>query len=236
MDRPSDSQRPAAPAPSTKSLRTQYLTLYNLVSAALWLRVFWRVVLILAVGGGWEKVFAESDETVRLTQTAALLEVVHAALAIMLTMSFTLGVVRAPLLTTLMQVASRFLLVWGIAYKFPESTAASPAFTTMLLAWSTTEVIRYGYFAYSLHFGSVPSWLTWLRYNTFFVLYPMGISSECWLVYSATGPARKQWGQELEWALYAILAIYVPGAYVLYTHMMAQRRKVLKGLKQKKAQ
>ncbi|GAB7328872.1 hypothetical protein MBLNU13_g00744t1 [Cladosporium sp. NU13] len=226
MDRPSDSQRPAAPAPSTKSLRTQYLTLYNLVSAALWLRVFWRVVLILAVGGGWEKVFAESDETVRLTQTAALLEVVHAAL----------GVVRAPLLTTLMQVASRFLLVWGIAYKFPESTAASPAFTTMLLAWSTTEVIRYGYFAYSLHFGSVPSWLTWLRYNTFFVLYPMGISSECWLVYSATGPARKQWGQELEWALYAILAIYVPGAYVLYTHMMAQRRKVLKGLKQKKAQ
>ena len=149
---------------------------------------------------------------------------------------FDIGVVRAPLLTTLMQVASRFLLVWGIAYNFPDSTAASPAFTTMLLAWSTTEVIRYGYFAYSLHFGSVPSWLTWLRYNTFFVLYPMGISSECWLVYSATGPARKQRGQELEWALYAILAIYVPGAYVLYTHMMAQRRKVLKGLKQKKAQ
>lgn len=80
MDRPSDSQRPAAPAPPKKSLRTQYLTLYNLVSAALWLRVFWRVVLILTVGGGWEKVFAGSDETVRLTQTAALLEVVHAAL------------------------------------------------------------------------------------------------------------------------------------------------------------
>jgi hypothetical protein len=80
MDRPSDSQRPAAPATPKKSLRTQYLTLYNLVSAALWLRVFWRVVLILAVGGGWENVFAESDETVRLTQTAAVLEVVHAAL------------------------------------------------------------------------------------------------------------------------------------------------------------
>ena len=80
MDRPSDSQRPAAPAPPQKSLRTQYLTVYNLVSAALWLRVFWRVVLILTAGGGWEKVFAGSDETVRLTQTAALLEVVHAAL------------------------------------------------------------------------------------------------------------------------------------------------------------
>ena len=165
-----------------------------------------------------------------------MLEEITFSQASKLTTSLNLGVVRAPLLTTLMQVASRFLLVWGIAYNFPESTAASPAFTTMLLAWSTTEVIRYGYFAYSLHFGSVPSWLTWLRYNTFFVLYPMGISSECWLVYSDTGPARKQWGQELEWALYAILAIYVPGAYVLYTHMMAQRRKVLRGLKQKKAQ
>ena len=80
MDRPSDSKRPAAPAPPQKSLRTQYLTVYNLVSAALWLRVFWRVVLILTAGGGWEKVFAGSDETVRLTQTAALLEVVHAGL------------------------------------------------------------------------------------------------------------------------------------------------------------
>jgi hypothetical protein len=80
MDRPSDSQLPAAPAPQKKTLRTQYLTLYNLVSAVLWLRVFWSVVLIVTVGGGWEKVFAGADENVRYVQTAALLEVVHAAL------------------------------------------------------------------------------------------------------------------------------------------------------------
>jgi len=80
MDRPSDFQRPPAPAPQKKTLRTQYLTLYNLVSAVLWLRVFWSVVLILAVGGGWEKVFAGADENVRYVQTAALLEVAHAAL------------------------------------------------------------------------------------------------------------------------------------------------------------
>ncbi|KAM0722563.1 hypothetical protein Q7P37_002004 [Cladosporium fusiforme] len=226
MNRPSDSQRPKAPTPPPKSLRTKYLTAYNLVSAALWLQIFYRVLLILAVGGTWEDVFAGADGLVRNVQSIAVLEIVHAVF----------GIVRAPILTTLMQVASRFLLVWGIAYFFPATTSVSSAFTTMLLAWSTTEVIRYGYFAYSLHFGAVPSWLTWLRYNTFFILYPMGISSECWLVYSATEPARKQYGQEYEWALYAILAVYVPGAYVLYTHMMAQRRKVLKGLKQKKAQ
>jgi hypothetical protein len=120
------------------------------------------------------------------------------------------GVVRAPLLTTLMQVASRFLLVWGVVDLFPSATGPNPAYSTMLLAWSVTEVIRYSYFVNNLSLGKVPSWMTWLRYNTFFVLYPLGISSECWLVWKATGPA-----EELEplikWAYLAILAIYVPG-------------------------
>lgn len=253
MNRPSDSQRPSAPTPPTKTLRTQYLTLYNLVSAFFWLQIFYRVLLILAAGGGWEEVFLRCDGYVRYVQSAAALEIVHAVFGRLntrfdwecmprneknrlLTQPSRTGIVRAPILTTLMQVASRFLLVWGIAFFFPATTSVSPAFTSMLLAWSMTEVIRYGYFAYSLHYGGVPSWLTWLRYNTFFVLYPMGISSECWLVYSATEPARKQLGQEYEWALWAVLVVYVPGAYVLYTHKMAQRRKVLKGLKQKKTQ
>lgn len=78
MARPSDSQRPSAPAPPSKSLRTQYLTLYNLVSAALWLQIFYRVLLILAAGGGWEDVFASCDGIVRNVQSAAALEIVHA--------------------------------------------------------------------------------------------------------------------------------------------------------------
>lgn len=80
MDRPSDSQRPAAPAPPEKSTRTKYLTLYNLGSTTAWLQIFYRVALVVAVGGGWEKVFAESDNLVRIVQTAAMLEVAHAAL------------------------------------------------------------------------------------------------------------------------------------------------------------
>jgi very-long-chain (3R)-3-hydroxyacyl-CoA dehydratase len=135
-----------------------------------------------------------------------------------------------------MQVSSRFLLVWCIAFFSPSSTASSPAYTSMLFAWSTTEIIRYGYFAYSLHFGGVPGWLTWLRYNTFFVLYPLGISSECWLVWSARETAREQCGLVWELGLYVVLAVYVPGAYVLYTHMMRQRRKVLRGEGGRKAQ
>ena len=137
------------------------------------------------------------------------------------------GIVRAPFLTTLMQVASRFLLVHLIAspIAYPPSTRHSPAYSTMLLAWSVTEVIRYSYFVFSLSGVGVPKLWTWLRYNTFLVLYPLGISSECWLVYRAI-PLASQRNEGLGYALWAILAIYVPGSYILFSHMLTQRRKI----------
>lgn len=107
-----------------------------------------------------------------------------------------------------MQVASRILLVWGVVNNFPY-LARSPAYSTMLIAWSITEVVRYSYFVFTLS-GYKPGFISWLRYNTFFVLYPLGISSECWLIYKAIGPAKKL-RQEYAWALQAILLVYVPG-------------------------
>lgn len=130
------------------------------------------------------------------------------------------------MLTTAMQVASRFLLAWAIVYPFP-ALAASPAFTTMLLAHAVTEVVRYRFFTLALS-GQDTGVVGWLRYNMFYVLYPLGISSECWLVYRAIAPASAV-APALGWVLYAILAVYVPGSYVLFTHMMKQRAKVMKG-------
>jgi Protein tyrosine phosphatase-like protein, PTPLA len=69
-------------------------------------------------------------------------------------------------MTTLMQVASRILLVWGIGYNFPQVVATSPAYSSMLFAWSVTEVVRYSYFVFFLG-GGVPSWLSWLRWVYF---------------------------------------------------------------------
>lgn len=138
---------------------------------------------------------------------------------------------RAPLLTTLMQVASRFLLVWGIAYNFPATTSHSPAYSSMLLAWSFTEVVRYGYFVFTLSGLGVPALLSFLRYNTFMILYPLGISSECWLVYQAI-PAAKMVDERIPYALWAILAIYVPGSYVLFSHMLRQRGRIQKQQRQ----
>ncbi|KAG9518655.1 PTPLA-domain-containing protein, partial [Aureobasidium melanogenum] len=215
-DRP---QQPARPARERKSspVKTGYLVLYNAVSTILWATILGRVLLVSSVHGT-RYVFPAVGEFAKWTQTLALLEVVHAAV----------GIVRAPLFTTLMQVASRILLIWGIVYPFPNTVAFSPVYSSMLIAWSVTEVIRYSYFAINLSAGSVPAIWMWLRYNTFFILYPLGISSECWLVWlAATGPA-KQYTAVSE-ALFAILLIYIPGSYILFTHMMAQRRKIMRG-------
>lgn len=109
-----------------------------------------------------------------------------------------------------MQVASRLLLVWGVVNNFP-FLAKSAVYSSMLVAWSVTEVIRYSFFVLTLS-GYQPGFIKWLRYNTFYVLYPLGISSECYMMYKAVAPA-KELRQEYAWFLQLMLLIYVPGKH-----------------------
>ncbi|OAA66009.1 phosphatase-like protein [Niveomyces insectorum RCEF 264] len=233
----------AAPAGRASAL---YLTLYNFASALLWTVVLGRtvfdasVVALVAASSGVAPLAWVSPTTttfVRWTQTLALLEVVHALF----------GIVRAPLVTTAMQVASRLLLVWPVLFLRPAATTISPFYASMLLAWSLTEVIRYSYFVVSLARGGAaarprppPAWFTRLRYSTFLVLYPVGIASEVRLVYLAARTTPVVFRSDAvaaylppaayTTALHVLLATYVPGSYILYTYMLAQRRKVLRRL------
>ena len=113
-----------------------------------------------------------------------------------------------------MQVSSRLGLVWPIVSAHPTHTTPSPFYSTMLLAWSITEVIRYSYFVLHLR-GYVPEFATWLRYNTFYILYPVGILSEMVMVLKTIGPAGREWGTGAQWALLGALAAYVPGMLFL---------------------
>ncbi|TFK22594.1 PTPLA-domain-containing protein [Coprinopsis marcescibilis] len=158
-----------------------------------------------------------------IIQSFAILEVLHVLL----------GWVRSPIATTTMQVSSRLFLVWGITQMFPQ-THSNPIFTSMVLAWSITEVIRYAFYAYNL-LGYTPSVLLWLRYSTFYVLYPIGASSEAFLMLatlpqtspipSSLIPWKSTWtiGQ---YARGALFTIWWPGLYAMISYMIGQRRKI----------
>ena len=51
------------------------------------------------------------------------------------------------------------------------------------------QVVRYPWYAASLA-GGAPGWLTWARYSAFLPLYPVGVASEMWLLFSGLPAAR----------------------------------------------
>lgn len=119
-----------------------------------------------------------------------------------------IDIVKAPITTTAMQVASRLFLVWGVNYFIPE-IHSHWSFATMVLAWSLADAVRYAYFMFKLSSG-VPAFITWARYNFFFVLYPLGVFSEMTMVYQAL-PYAKAISPLYYYGLILVALIYIPG-------------------------
>ncbi|KAF4599549.1 hypothetical protein EYR40_006643 [Pleurotus pulmonarius] len=168
--------------------------------------------------------YARVGSLTAFVQSFALMEVVHVLL----------GWVRSPLQTTAMQVASRLFLVWGIVEPF-EASRSNPLYTSMVFAWSATETIRYPFYACGL-LGFEPYPLLYLRYTTFYLLYPLGASSEAFIIYSTLPksspiPSLQSWMQGMwnltDYVRGVLFCIWWPGLYVMYTYMIKQRRKVL---------
>ena len=127
-------------------------------------------------------------------------------------------------MSAVIQVASRFWALWGIVGVAPKECSTGAVrllrvgsvslelnLITLLICWSVTEVLRYGFYACKvtiscvllyLHIepvgtrgaevwahvqelGTMPYPLLWLRYSTFVPLYPLGVASEMTMVYLA---------------------------------------------------
>ncbi len=86
-----------------------------------------------------------------LFQTLAVLEILHCVIRL----------VKSSPVVTAMQVFSRVFLVWYVCYMSDESKR-SVGLPLMLAAWSTTEIIRYSYYACGL-LGTDPYFLKFLR-------------------------------------------------------------------------
>lgn len=78
----------------------------------------------------------------------------------------------------------------------------------MVVSWSATEVIRYSFYACNL-LGYEPYVLLYLRYTTFYILYPLGASSEAFLIY-ATLPRSSPWPGWQSW----VYGMWKPTDYV----------------------
>lgn len=94
---------------------------------------------------------------------------------------------------------------------------------SLLTAWGVTEIIRYSFYAFK-QVGDAPAALTWLRYTTFIVLYPLGVSSELALIWLALPairergighlpmPNRVNMSFSYYWFCIAFATCYLPGA------------------------
>ncbi|SMN21717.1 similar to Saccharomyces cerevisiae YJL097W PHS1 Essential 3-hydroxyacyl-CoA dehydratase of the ER membrane, involved in elongation of very long-chain fatty acids [Maudiozyma saulgeensis] len=201
------------------------LALYNLVSAAGWAYILYTVVAWYPVLGQPEY-YLRTKDIVILIQCGAVIEVFNSAL----------GIVRSPIVTTSAQVLSRLLVVIGIFRLLPETPATgSIAYVTLLSAWSITEVVRYIFYFFTLSFKSgPPTILLFLRYNLFLILYPTGVASELTLIYSSLSVAEQKYSVYAKYCLIFSMLTYLPGLPMLFSHMVVQRRKVMKSLREGK--
>jgi very-long-chain (3R)-3-hydroxyacyl-CoA dehydratase len=208
-----------------------YLIAYNGTLLAGWAYIAAQVVRNKIAGGSLETLYPLIKKALSVSQTAAVLEILHAAT----------GLVRSAVPTTFIQVMSRLIVLWGAVEIGSKSVTSSWWFSQMVVAWSLSELVRYSYYLVGLFKGKkIPAVLTWLRYSAFLVLYPMGITGEIGCLIKALPHIKmhgalsvampNKWNVVFNFhtfVLFALGALYPPGAYVMYTHMLKQRSKAL---------
>jgi len=218
---------------------TMYLVLYNTLCCAGWATVLAVAVksmvdgpFTMTAGGVMDALSSVYDNNSPLptwlfyVQSAAILEIVHAAL----------GLVRSPVFVTAMQVGSRLAALFAIV----NSPMSQDQFGAglMIISWSLVEVPRYLFYVSALITGDAtkktPYPLFWLRYSLFAVLYPTGITGELTVFLAAAkDPAFLSYlgeGKEssMYWFIMSFPIIYAPGALPMIMNMAGNRKSAMK--------
>ncbi|KAM9989090.1 hypothetical protein ACTFIY_005124 [Dictyostelium cf. discoideum] len=208
------------------SIKNLYLVLYNVIQTIGWSVILFKLSIHLfetqSPVGVWEKV----GVLVSIFQYAAVLEIVHSVF----------GLVKTSAVTTFIQVFSRVACVF-LAENVP-TTQNHFFLSLMLMSWSITEVIRYSFYALSIL--KIDSYiLGWLRYTTFIILYPTGVTGETGTIWTSlefvkntkfmtlTMPNSLNFAFDFHNILICSLGFYVVGLPYLYTYMLGQRKKFI---------
>jgi len=226
-------------------LKNAYLFAYNTVQTIGWTMLLLQTVSHFLDGGAPSSLYAHVSTTLKVFQTAALLEIVHAAT----------GLVQSNPVVALQQVASRVYTVWLVLELLPTSRL-SVGFLLLLFAWTITEIIRYTMYALKI-VGEVPHVhmcspstyvLVWLRYTVFIVAYPVGVTGELLVSYAGLDfakskgvfsiglPNKLNFTFNFYLIMIFVMLIYIPLFPPMYFHMFGQRKKVLGAQATKKDQ
>ena len=189
-----------------------YLKLYNLL-----LCIGWTVLLAAYLVNGCELTHFTLI-LLNICQFAAVLEIIHALLK----------VVSSPVMTTIKQLGSRFLVVVLIDLLKSEEYIGIGGVTGLhliMFAWSITEIVRYAFYFTGLIEKEVKT-LVFLRYTLFLVLYPAGVTGELLIIFSWMKRDGLSWSAND--IIFGIIMlsyfIFFPG---MFGHMLSQRRKKL---------
>jgi hypothetical protein len=206
------------------AMKNSYLILYNLACCAGWAAVLLLSKQAESLGAVYSAPGVAS--MLAFVQSAAILEIVHAAL----------GLVRSPVFVTTLQVGSRIAALFAI-YNSPNAQSQFGA-GLMILSWALVEVPRYAFYVAALITGDAtkktPYPLFWLRYSLFAVLYPTGITGELTVFLAAAkDPVFLSFlGEGFENMMYYFVmsfpVIYAPGAIPMVLNMAANRKSAMK--------
>ncbi|GJR52135.1 RNA-directed DNA polymerase, eukaryota [Tanacetum coccineum] len=152
-----------------------YLFLYNSAQAIGWAIALFRILVDFLSTKSVNGAYASAGELICTLQKLAFIEVLHGAI----------GIVPSGFLFPLLQWAGRTHFLLAIVRGIDEVQELPAVFITFV-AWCFIEIIRYPFYALSC-VGNCPSFLMYLRYTVFIVIYPTGVAGESkWLGFSVT--------------------------------------------------
>ncbi|XP_065188026.1 very-long-chain (3R)-3-hydroxyacyl-CoA dehydratase 2-like [Sycon ciliatum] len=215
-------------AKEISSLSRAYLLLYNGILSNGWLIVLVQMVQhLVKTDGDYAGVYEAVALPLQVFQTAAILEIVHAAI----------GIVPSSAVVTFAQVFSRIVVLWPVLH-YTSGVSATYGPVMMITCWSITEIIRYAFYVSSL-LQWTPYALLWCRYTFFYALYPLGVFGELVCVYRAmtvvkntaqfSFPLPNSLNVSFDFFCFLVLfaALYLPVFPHLYLHMIKQRAKYI---------
>lgn len=173
--------------------------------------------------------YSKSIVYLEILQYGASLEIFHSIFKL----------VRAPLFTTMVQVISRIIIVI-LLQNFPKYVSIN--YLLLCFAWPISEIVRYPFYILNSlgkiinNDNLIPYFLLWARYSFFIVLYPIGVSGEILTILFSKPELVKYSSKNINinYIIYGIISLYIPGLFILYSHLLKQRKKALYGVKKEK--